>query len=279
MNETISAFPSDALYGSELINHESVAKRRLIDLPSITDPTSEDAQDTLGSTLVFFDTAGSEMYERLEGDGEDGSVAKGKIGEGSRYNENEAEIISKWVRKLVSRGTDVPRATLAFAYVSRQQVALGVPEYEIAIITPYQAQVAHIASMLREEFPALLCGSVDGMQGQEREASCKAWSSAYGAQLMFRVRIGGHLELGTKQCYKRGWVLGREKTAQRSHDQGQATTGEPEYGAQLSISSRSTLLQCVVGDSSTVSQGSKYLKSWMDHLEEHADVRFALDEM
>ena len=40
---------------------------------------------------------------------------------------------------------------------------------EIAIITPYQAQVAHISSMLREEFPDLVCGSVDGMQGQERE--------------------------------------------------------------------------------------------------------------
>ena len=102
MNETISAFPSDALYGSELINHESVAKRRLIELPSITDPTSEDAEDTLGPTLVFFDTAGSEMYERLEGDGEDASLQKGKAGDGSRYNENEAEIVSKWVRKLVS---------------------------------------------------------------------------------------------------------------------------------------------------------------------------------
>ncbi len=33
-------------------------------------------------------------------------------------------------------------------------------------------------------------------------------------------------------------------------------------------------MQCVVGDSSTVGKGSKYLKNWMDWLEEHADVRW-----
>ncbi|KAG7529812.1 hypothetical protein FFLO_05399 [Filobasidium floriforme] len=219
MNETISAFPSDALYNSQLVNHESVAKRRLIDLPSITDPTSEDAQDTLTPTLVFFDTAGSEMYERLEGDGEDGSVQKGKVGEGSRYNENEAEIVSRWVRKLI---------------------ALGVPEPEVAIITPYQAQVAHIASMLREEFPDLVCGSVDGMQGQEREAV-----------VLSLVRSNATREVG---------FLAEER--------------------RLNVAmTRAKRQLCVVGDSSTVSQGSKYLKAWMDHLEEHADVRFALDEM
>jgi DNA polymerase alpha-associated DNA helicase A len=32
---------------------------------------------------------------------------------------------------------------------------------------------------------------------------------------------------------------------------------------------------CVVGDSSTVSEGSGFLKKWMAWLEEHADVRMA----
>jgi DNA polymerase alpha-associated DNA helicase A len=49
------------------------------------------------------------------------------------------------------------------------QIELGIPEAEIAIITPYQAQVAHIADLLREDHPDLIIGSVDGMQGQERE--------------------------------------------------------------------------------------------------------------
>jgi DNA polymerase alpha-associated DNA helicase A len=105
MNETISAFPSVELYGSALINHDSVARRRLVDLPSIKEPTSEDSTETLEPTLVFFDTAGSEMFERLEGDGEDAAIQKGSIGEGSRYNENEAEIVAKWARKLVREAT------------------------------------------------------------------------------------------------------------------------------------------------------------------------------
>jgi DNA polymerase alpha-associated DNA helicase A len=34
----------------------------------------------------------------------------------------------------------------------------------------------------------------------------------------------------------------------------------------------------VVGDSSTVANGSAYLKAWMAWLEENAEVRFAMDE-
>lgn len=102
MHASIAEFPSKELYSAALISHESVASRRLIDLPSIIDRDSEDAQDVLESTLVFFDTADTEMYERLEGDETDSRVNKTSVGEGSRYNENEAEIVSKWVRQLVS---------------------------------------------------------------------------------------------------------------------------------------------------------------------------------
>lgn len=39
------------------------------------------------------------------------------------------------------------------------------------MITPYQAQVSLISSMLREDYPEMTIGSVDGLQGQEREVS------------------------------------------------------------------------------------------------------------
>ncbi len=146
MHESIASFPSDTLYSSSLISHETVAKRTLLDLPGVTDPTSEDSVDTLTPNIVFFDTAGLEMFERLEGDGE-GAPQSGSIGDSSRYNENEAQIVVDWVKKLVE---------------------LGVPPAEIAIVTPYQAQVAHIRPSL-EEYSDLIVGSVDGMQGQERE--------------------------------------------------------------------------------------------------------------
>ncbi len=47
-----------------------------------------------------------------------------------------------------------------------RQVALGVPAGDIAVVTPYQAQVSLVSSMLHEDFPEMTIGSVDGLQGQ-----------------------------------------------------------------------------------------------------------------
>lgn len=49
-------------------------------------------------------------------------------------------------------------------------MALGVPASEVGIVVPYQAQVAVLATLLREEFPDMTIGTVDGLQGQERDA-------------------------------------------------------------------------------------------------------------
>ena len=49
------------------------------------------------------------------------------------------------------------------------KVSLGVPTAEVAVVTPYQAQVSLISSMLRDDYPDMTIGSVDGLQGQERE--------------------------------------------------------------------------------------------------------------
>ena len=95
MNKHIASFPSDTLYDSSLISDTTVAKRTLHDLPTIEASESDDAKDTLSPPVIFFDTAGCEFYERSEAD--DTSP-----GEGSKMNENEAELVSKWARKLVS---------------------------------------------------------------------------------------------------------------------------------------------------------------------------------
>ena len=97
MNSQIAAFPSEMLYDSNLISSPLVASRRLIDLSTITNPDDDDAKEVLEPPVVFFDTAGCEFYERTEGD--DGDKV---LGEGSKSNENEAEIVVKWARKLVS---------------------------------------------------------------------------------------------------------------------------------------------------------------------------------
>jgi DNA polymerase alpha-associated DNA helicase A len=99
MHQSIAIFPSETLYQSNLISAPSVARRTLLDLPDIFDADSEDAKDVLEPSVIFFDTAGCEYFERSEGDGES-STMRG-VGEGSKCNENEAELVAKWARKLV----------------------------------------------------------------------------------------------------------------------------------------------------------------------------------
>jgi DNA polymerase alpha-associated DNA helicase A len=109
MNNTICAFPSSTLYASKLSSDPSVATRLLSDL----DPTNEAARDTLAHPVVFFDTSGCEFFERTDTGGDNQS--KNSSDEGSKCNVNEVEVVRKWVTELVE---------------------FGVPQTEIAIITP-----------------------------------------------------------------------------------------------------------------------------------------------
>lgn len=90
MHRTIADFPSKILYQSKLQAHESVAEHVLADLPAVTS-NDEVANEDLSTPVVFFDTAGCEYFERLDGDGE----------EGSRCNENETVVVKNWVDTLV----------------------------------------------------------------------------------------------------------------------------------------------------------------------------------
>jgi DNA polymerase alpha-associated DNA helicase A len=91
MHDQICAFPSKTLYGSKLKSHASVASHLLADLPNTQADSEEDKKEFLETPVVFFDTAGCEYFERLDGDGD----------EGSRCNENEATIVNNWIDKLV----------------------------------------------------------------------------------------------------------------------------------------------------------------------------------
>ncbi|KAL1725364.1 P-loop containing nucleoside triphosphate hydrolase protein [Schizophyllum commune] len=210
MHEDICAFPSKALYGGKLQPDPSVAKRLLRDLPSVkmareSAGVGEVEDDPLASPVVFFDTAGCEYYERLEGDND----------EGSRCNENEATIVKDWVGELTKA---------------------GVLPSQIAVITPYQAQVGLLTSLLRPlHGPDLEIGTVDGMQGREKEAV-----------IISMVRSNDKREVGfLKERRRMNVAMTRAKR-------------------QL----------CVVGDSGTVAYGGLYLKEWLAWLESHADVRY-----
>jgi DNA polymerase alpha-associated DNA helicase A len=83
-------------------------------------------------------------------------------------------------------------------------------------------------------------GSVDGLQGQEREAI-----------VLSLVRSNPIGEVGFLSEYRR-----------------------------LNVAmTRARRQLCVVGDSGTVGKGSGYLKGWMAWLEAEADVRWAGEEV
>ena len=102
MNERIACFPSETLYDNRLISSPTVAKRTLLTLLPVPDLVRDDAEETLEPTVVFFDTAGCEFFERSEAAGNgDIKLVKGALGEGSKSNENEAVVVVKWAKKLV----------------------------------------------------------------------------------------------------------------------------------------------------------------------------------
>lgn len=206
MHAQIAAFPSKVMYHKKLTSHASVSAHLLRDLPN-TSATSEDEEtELLGTPVAFFDTSGCEYFERVEGDGDDGS----------RCNENEVMVVKNYLEQLAG---------------------VGVLPSQIAIISPYQAQVALLTSTLRPLYgPDLEIGTVDGMQGREKDAV-----------IISLVRSNDKREVGFLKDKRR---LNVAMTRAKRH-------------------------LCVVGDSSTVQHGSPFLKRWVSWLDKNADVRYA----
>ena len=141
MHEKIMRFPSDELYESKLMAADSVKARLLAELPYEVEGT-DDTQEP----LVFWDTQGGDFPEQAE-DKEIGNK-EALLGE-SKSNEMEAMVVARHVDKLIDAGVK--------------------PEH-IAVITPYNGQLALLSQTLREKYPGLELGSVDGFQGREKEA-------------------------------------------------------------------------------------------------------------
>lgn len=129
MHEKIMNFSSKKFYEGKLIADESVRTHTLADLPHV-----QSAPETR-EVFLFLDTAGRGFEEELE------------PGSESRFNREEANLLLVHLKKLL---------------------ALGLQPHEIAVISPYSAQVRLLASMMPD--PAIEVDSVDGFQGREKEA-------------------------------------------------------------------------------------------------------------
>ena len=149
MHEAIMDFSSREFYDGQLSAAPAVQKHLLHDLPHVAQsPLTE-------SPVEFIDTAGAGYDEELEPDGE------------SRRNPQEAELTVRKVRALLAGGLE-PR--------------------EIAVISPYAAQVRLLRELMqsigrsglwpdnsgssgqRPDLRGLEIDSVDGFQGREKEA-------------------------------------------------------------------------------------------------------------
>ncbi|RDW77162.1 DNA-binding protein SMUBP-2 [Coleophoma cylindrospora] len=117
MHEKIMRFPSDELYEGKLVAAEAVKERLLKDL----EYSVEETEDTI-EPLVFWDTQGGEFPEKSE---EEEDSVKGKLMGESKSNEMEAVLVKKHVQSLVDA---------------------GVKPEDIAVVTPYNAQVTFICS-------------------------------------------------------------------------------------------------------------------------------------
>jgi DNA polymerase alpha-associated DNA helicase A len=141
MHDKIMRFPSDELYESKLLAADSVKARLLTDLPYEV----QDTEDTR-EPLVFYDTQGGDFPEKTE---ELSTAKRSAILGDSKSNEMEAAVVQMHVGKLTEA---------------------GVRAEDMAVITPYNAQLAALSSVLKERYPGIELGSVDGFQGREKEA-------------------------------------------------------------------------------------------------------------
>lgn len=143
MHEKLMRFPSDEMYASKLIAADFVKSRLLIDLPYSVQQT-----DDTKEALVFWDTQGGDFPERTEEEDATKST-RSAIMSDSKSNEMEAALVKFHVKNLVDA---------------------GVLTEDIAVVTPYNAQLMLLSRELKERFPGIELGSVDGFQGREKEA-------------------------------------------------------------------------------------------------------------
>ncbi|PNS16366.1 DNA polymerase alpha-associated DNA helicase A [Sphaceloma murrayae] len=142
MHERIMQFPSKSLYDDKLVAAEGVRHRILAELPYEV-AENEDTKEP----LVFYDTQGGDFFEKTED--EEAGTSKSRLLGDSRSNPSEAEVVRMHVEKLVKG---------------------GVKPGDIAVITPYNGQLALLSQLLKERYPDMELGSVDGFQGREKEA-------------------------------------------------------------------------------------------------------------
>lgn len=158
MHEKIMRFPSDEMYDSQLLAAPAVASRLLTTLPYEVQET-----DDTKEPLVFYDTQGGDFPEATSSSSSSPSSSD-PTANGGKKPPTKASLLND--------SKSNPSEALLLRHHVRKLVAAGVKPEHVAVVTPYNAQLAYLSRELglRDLFPGLELGSVDGFQGREKEA-------------------------------------------------------------------------------------------------------------
>ncbi|GAN10114.1 DNA helicase protein [Mucor ambiguus] len=211
MHQKIMEFSSRELYENKLVADKSVASHLLIDLPSVEESENTDVP------LVMIDTSDTGLGHEITDDAQE---------EQSKANELEVELALVHIRALIDDGME---------------------EDQIGVITPYAAQVSKLKRDIRQHWPGIEIGTVDGFQGREKEAI-----------LLSLVRSNDTGEVGFLAEKRR---LNVAMTRAKRH--------------LCVICDSETLLGTKGGAKPAARFDGGFLKRWMEYLSEESDLRFS----
>ncbi|EER45641.1 insulin II gene enhancer-binding protein rip1 [Histoplasma capsulatum H143] len=134
-------------------------------------------------------------------------------------------------------------------------IGAGVKPEDVAVVTPYNAQLALLSSMLKDKYPGLELESVDGFQGREKEAV-----------IVSLVRSNPEHEVGFL-AEKRRLNASVMKVSISSHQ-------DIEPSVLLATYVDIVLTHGLSFSGPLINSGNQFLRRWMDFLEENADLRY-----
>lgn len=132
MHEKIMRFPSDELYEGKLVAADAVKERLLKDL----EYEVQDTEDT-NEPVIFIDTQGGDYPEKNEEEEDKESKGKDKDKDGEKKGQKKATARSLFGE---SKSNEM-EAALVRQHV-KKLVDAGVRAEDIAVVTPYNAQVS-----------------------------------------------------------------------------------------------------------------------------------------
>ncbi|KAG6380181.1 putative DNA polymerase alpha-associated DNA helicase A [Boletus reticuloceps] len=251
MHAQICQFPSNTLYASKLKSHESVSSHLLCDLSNTRSFTETKMKRPFKRSLAVPSSSSTRL-----------GVSTSNASKATEMKVADVMRTRLWWSKSGRRSLCVSVGTrfCPVMLISERQVGAGLYPSQIAIITPYQAQVTLLSSLLRPEYgPELEIGTVDGMQGREKDAVIISLVRSNDKRevgfLKEKRRMNGTPSHLLQYTFCRAWVI-----------------INPLFPVAMTRAKRHL---CVVGDSSTVRHGGAYLNKWLAWLERHADIQFA----